>query len=131
MDRTNKDIVEIFGYAAADPSIDARKSSTEKLCPFREGACIKCNHDKSIVYGVCAVTEGKKKNFREVIVCPNRVYQDDYRIFASLIEDAWDYDHQDSLVIGGDFDKLQSKAMAKDNPIIGFGHASGSEVSVP
>ncbi len=70
-----KDIAEIFGHAPDDLSECARSLWTLKACPFINRPCIKTNHDKSIVYGVCSV---ENLNGDEIITCPNRMYANEY-----------------------------------------------------
>lgn len=78
---SGKDIAEIFGHAPDDLSKKARALWSLNACPFIESPCIKTNHDKSVVYGVCSV---KNINGDEVITCPNRLYADNYGIIRNV-----------------------------------------------
>ena len=55
-----KDIEEIFGYAPDDLSSIARTCWNLKACPFVGKGCIKYNHDKTICYGTCSISECNK-----------------------------------------------------------------------
>ena len=81
-----KDIAEIFGHNPDDLSETARSLWSVNACPFIEGPCTKTNHDKSIIYGVCSV---RNLNGDEVIVCPNRLYADNYSVIRSVSHDAF------------------------------------------
>ena len=80
-----KDLVEIFGYTPDDLSFAARSLWNLGACPFVSKACIKINHDQSIVYGTCAVTSPHG----DVIICPNRFYADNYAVLRQAAEDAF------------------------------------------
>ena len=81
-----KDIAEIFGHAPDDLTEEARSLWRLNACPFVEGPCIKTNHDKSLVYGVCSV---KNLNGDEVITCPNRLYADNYGVIRAVSQYAF------------------------------------------
>lgn len=83
--RPRNDIVEIFGYAPDDLSKKARNAWKAKHCAFINDKCIKTNHDKSEVYGVCSVTSSGK----ECIICPNRLYSHNYQILTDVAIDAF------------------------------------------
>lgn len=124
-----RDIVELFGYRPNDLSQIARKTFADRSCPFTHKLCSKTNHDQSIIYGVCSVSNGVKTGIHdEVIICPKRLYQKNYGIFQDLAEDVWG--PEASLVIGGNISELRDKARALPCPIVAFGQSSGAEVSV-
>lgn len=128
MRAAGRDIVELFGYRPNDLSEEARVAFSEQKCPFTAGRCSKTNHDKSVVYGVCTVTNGMRKGPNdEVIVCPRRLYQNQYEIFSSIATDVWG---QSDLVIGGELQELRSRALALHAPVIAFGQNSGTEIAV-
>jgi hypothetical protein len=117
------DIAEIFGFAPDDLSPERLKQWKSQLCPFVDEKCSKVNHDKSIVYGVCSVTYGGG----EIIVCPKRLYCDNYSTIRAVANDAFG-----SLPLL--FYDQAIEAIANDTIpntyLIAFGQKSGKEVSV-
>lgn len=83
--RPQKDIIEIFGYAPNDKSEKCRLMWKLGACPFIGRQCNKTNHDKTIVYGTCAVTSPKWN----CIICPNRLYANDYQTLRIVAKDAF------------------------------------------
>lgn len=119
--RPRNDIVEIFGYAPDDLTVDARKAWKDKSCVFTGVPCTKTNHDKSEVYGVCSVTTMGE----ECIVCPNRMYADGYQILSDVAEDAFGsglrlclYSEYKALTLSG----------SDETVVVALGHGSGQEV---
>jgi len=85
-----KDIEELFGYAPDDLTTKARTTWALQACPFVGKGCIKYNHDKSICYGTCSVSNRTAKGLKEtVIVCPNRLYADNYVAIRNVAHDAF------------------------------------------
>lgn len=124
-----RDIVELFGYSPNDLSAPALSAFANKFCPFTEGPCTKTNHDQTVVYGVCSVSNGIRSGpHDEVIVCPKRLYQKKGRIFDDLAKEVWG--DQTELVIGGNLQSLRKRALALPHPAIAFGQASGTEIGV-
>lgn len=83
--RPKNDIVEIFGHAPNDTTETCRSLWNLGACPFVGLPCSKTNHDKTVVYGTCSVTT----SFGECVVCPNRLYADDYQTLKTVSEDAF------------------------------------------
>jgi len=126
---TGKDIVELFGYRANDISQKARQTFADRHCPFTNRTCTKTNHDQSVIYGVCSVTNGMKTGpHDEVIVCPKRLYEKQYHIFADLAQEVWG--EETELVVGGSIDELRNRAMKMTKPAVAFGQNSGAEIAV-
>ena len=124
-----RDIVELFGYRPDDLSPAARQAFANRHCPFSNSQCSKTNHDQSIIYGVCSVSNGTKVGAHDqVIVCPKRLYQKQYGIFHDLVGEVWGADTD--LIIGGTLPALQQRAAKVRRPAIAFGHDSGTEISV-
>ena len=87
---TGKDIEEIFGYAPDDVSSIARTFWNLKACPFVGKGCIKYNHDKTVCYGTCSISNRTTKELKEtVIICPNRLYADNYTTIRHVAENAF------------------------------------------
>ena len=123
-----KDIVELFGFAPDDIGKIAKDYFSNQKCPFIGSKCTKTNHDQTIVYGTCSVSGVKLETGREeIIICPKRLYANNYRIFADVISLVWG---DVPLVIGGSIDELRLKALEKEQCIIAFGQNSGKEVSL-
>ena len=80
MKRPKKDIIEIFGYSPDDISSECRSLWNIQACPFINKKCIKHNHDQTVIYGVCSVTSP----YGECVVCPNRLYEDNYSAIKKL-----------------------------------------------
>ena len=81
----SRDLVEIFGYAADDATEFARSLWRLGGCPFTGRGCIRFNHDKSIVYGTCSATSP----YGELMICPNRLYADNYAVIRRVAADAF------------------------------------------
>jgi len=125
-----RDIVELFGYAPDDTSDIARDIWSKQLCPFLGECCTKTNHDQSIVYGTCSVSNGiQKSSGSEIIICPKRIYADTHKIFHTVIETAWP-EQEKTLVVGGNLQELREKALSVSHPIIAFGQNSGKEIQI-
>lgn len=88
MRATGRDIVEIFGFAPDDLSEEANKHWASHRCPFVDKTCSKTNHDQSVIYGTCSVTVGSEGT-KEVIVCPKRLYADQYKVLAEVAAATW------------------------------------------
>ncbi len=124
-----RDIVELFGYRPNDLSERARKTFNDRHCPFTDSQCSKTNHDQSVIYGVCSVTNGTKSGpHDEVIVCPKRLYQKQHGIFDALAKEVWG--DKTDLIIRGSLASLKERATQKPHPAVAFGQGSGSEIAV-
>jgi hypothetical protein len=124
-----RDIVELFGHRPNDLAPAAVGAFTKRHCPFSNSQCSKTNHDKSLIYGVCSVTNGVQTGaHNEVIVCPKRLYANNYGVFADLVKDIWGPTTE--LVVGGPIASLRERAARLASPAIAFGQGSGTEISV-
>ncbi len=83
--RPNKDIVEVFGYAPDDLSKTCRSLWKLAACPFVDKACTKSNHDKTVIYGTCSVTSP----YGDCVICPNRLYERKYASLKKVADDAF------------------------------------------
>ena len=81
----NRDLIEIFGHLPSDLSSAARSLWNLGACPFTHKGCIQYNHDQSIIYGTCSVTSP----YGDVIICPNRLYANDYQTIRRVSTDAF------------------------------------------
>jgi hypothetical protein len=116
-----RDISELFGYAPADSSAVARRSREDSHCPFLRDACDKTSHDGTPL-GVCTVSSPQ---IGETIICPNRLYFDNYRVLADVSEDAF----------GGGCTVIHPDALkgttGDGRQVVALGHRYGNEVPVP
>lgn len=119
--RKRRDLVEIFGYAPTDITKQARTLWQLGACPFINKACIKFNHDQSIIYGTCSVTSP----YGDVVICPNRLYADEYKSINRVAIDAFG-DGAEFLLFN---EYIQRRAEVGDC-IVALGKNSGREVQV-
>lgn len=83
--RKKRDLVEVFGYNPEDLTPSVRALWELGGCPFLNKECIKINHDRTLIYGTCSVTS----SYGDVIICPNRLYADDYKVLLEVSHDAF------------------------------------------
>jgi hypothetical protein len=118
---TNKDLVEIFGYAPDDLTPSVRSLWELGACPFINKACVKSNHDSSVVYGTCSVTTA----FGDCIICPNRIYERDYATLRVVAKDAFGKDAK--FVLFDDYIKHRKESGVF---VVALGQNSGKEVKI-
>jgi hypothetical protein len=122
------DIVELFGFAPDDTSDMAVKFFKRSECPFVQGECSKKNHDQSVTYGTCAVTGGLSEGIKEeVIICPKRLYAENYIIFDKVAKLVWG---DLPVIVGGNPTELRTRASQHQECVVAFGQKSGREVTV-
>ncbi|KAB7699181.1 NotI family restriction endonuclease [Plesiomonas shigelloides] len=119
--RPKNDIVEIFGYAPDDLSIEARSLWNLGACPFINKTCSKTNSDQSIIYGTCSVTT----SFGDCVVCPNRLYENNYATLHKVAIDA--FGNNITFLMFDDFIPLRGN---KEEYVVALGHNSGKEVKI-
>jgi hypothetical protein len=125
-----RDILEIFGYASRDVSVDSVTAWSGRQCPFIQGPCTKTNHDKSEVYGTCSVSNGVQTTASSnIIICPNRLYANNYATIKQAAATVWP---SIEVVIGGTLQELKRKALAAQaqEVILAFGKNSGREIGI-
>ena len=81
-----KDLCEIFGYAPNDLTKKVRRLWVSGVCPFVQKKCTKFNSDKSIIYGTCSTSSSEGN----VIICPKRLYAENFMVIRQVFEDAFD-----------------------------------------
>jgi len=118
--RKRRDLVEVFGYAPDDLSKEARSLWNIGGCPFTNKVCTKINHDQTITYGTCSVTSP----YGDIVICPNRLYAENYRTLKRVSEDA--FGSIPFLL----FDEYISKRGSVNECIVALGKNSGKEVQV-
>ncbi len=85
VNRPNKDIIEIFGYAPNDTSDECRSLWRIGACPFVQIPCNKRNHDSTVTYGTCSVTSP----YGDCVICPNRLYVNSFETLREVARDAF------------------------------------------
>lgn len=118
---SNKDLVEVFGYAPDDLTPSVRSLWKLGACPFINKACIKTNHDSSVVYGTCSVTT----TFGDCIICPNRLYERDYATLRAVSKDAFGTNVKFVL-----FDEYIRRRSESGTFVVALGQNSGKEVKI-
>lgn len=119
--KDKRNLVELFGHAPYDTARDTRRLWNLGACPFIEKACNKINHDQTIVYGTCSVTSP----YGDIIICPNRLYANNYESLRKVSKDA--FGEKIPFLLYDDFIKNGNKY---DECIVALGQNSGKEVKV-
>lgn len=134
-----KDIVEIYGFAPDDLSPEANNFWDSQTCPFvgsictkeitRKGALAANGSTNTAVCGVCSVSYGiKTEPSTHIIVCPKRMYVEEYRFIRSLAYKTWNDEIE--VLIGGTLEDLKEKALLFNEVVIAFGTGSGREIQI-
>lgn len=121
INRPKNDIVEIFGYAPDDLTIDARSLWNLGACPFVNKACSKSNSDQTIVYGTCSVTT----TFGNCVICPNRIYEKNYKSLRKVSEDAFGGSVEFLM-----FEEFIPRRSSITECVVALGQNSGKEVKL-
>lgn len=117
-----KALVEVFGYDPKDHTDTAQKFWKLSACPFIGKACGKYDHTRTICYGTCSVTNGKE----DVIICPNRMYCDDYKAIRRVSNDLFG---NIKFMSFEEYIKAYSSYDIEEC-IVSLGHNSGKEVKI-
>lgn len=121
------DIRELFGYEASDTSDDADLLWRTKACPFVGTWCTKLNHNKSAVYGTCSVSS----SHGNVVICPKRLYADDYAVLRRVGSDAFG---TTNFLTFPDYLKMarggKTELSVLGGVVVALGQQSGKEVSI-
>jgi len=115
-----RSLVEIFGHAPNDVTPQARKFWELKACPFVGRACTKYDHTNTICYGTCSVSNAGQ----EVVICPNRLYANNYESIRHVAEDVFG---KLPLML---FDEYIKNASSLLDCIVALGQNSGKEVKL-
>lgn len=117
-------LVEVFGHAPNDNTPAARKFWGLSACPFIGRACSKFDHTRTICYGTCSVTSGNQN----VIICPNRLYEDGYKTIRNVSQDAFG---DLPFYLFDDYLALALKEKVQDiDVVVALGQKSGKEVKL-
>lgn len=120
-DRPKKDLIEIFGYAPDDTSMQCRSLWKLSACPFINKQCTKSNHDGSIIYGTCSVSSP----FGDCIICPNRLYENNYQALKNISDEV--FGENINFLMYEEFIPLRSTLSVC---VVALGQNSGKEVKV-
>jgi hypothetical protein len=115
-------ITEIFGYAPTDSSEQAVQQRTSGDCPFTKKECKKSFRDGGKVHGTCTV---RTQGGQEVIICPNRLYAEDYTILRALSMDVFG---PTAILVRPD--QIVS-TQGHERRVVAFGTGWGGEVRIP
>ena len=126
--KQTKDILEIFGFPPDFICEESNLMWVKKACPFTQTPCTKCNHDMSVIYGTCSVTS----NQGSVVICPNRLYAEDFKVLKKVADDS--FGSGISFLTYQEYVKeRQAKSALLETPtgvVISLGRNSGKEVQV-
>jgi hypothetical protein len=115
-------ITETFGYATSDTSEVALTQRKSEVCPFLNKTCWKRFRNGGRVNGTCVV---KPPTSEEVIVCPDRLYAENFGILRDVVVEAFG----PSMKLIGPTE-INDTQGAK-NRIVVFGKRWGKELRVP
>ncbi|MBN3263384.1 NotI family restriction endonuclease [Pectobacterium brasiliense] len=118
---SRRDLVEVFGYNPDDLTPEVRALWNLGGCPFINKECIKINHDQTIIYGTCSVTS----TFGDVIICPNRLYSNNYETLVKVCNDA--FGESFPMLT---FNEYIEKRASVSECIVALGKNSGKEVQI-
>lgn len=118
--KTSRSLVEVFGYAPNDITSKARKFWGLNACPFMGRACTKYDHTNTICYGTCSVSNAGQ----DVIICPNRLYANNYETIRHVAADAFG---KIPFMMFDEYLKKESKSL---NCVVALGQNSGKEVKL-
>lgn len=120
MNNPPRSLVEVFGHAPNDTTSKSRKFWGLKACPFMGRACTKYDHTNTICYGTCSVSNAGQ----DVIICPNRLYANDYETIRNISEDVFG---KLPFML---FDEYLKKEGSSRNCVVALGQNSGREVKL-
>ncbi len=122
-----KKIMELFGYSPDDDSSAASEARKQQTCPFLGGPCSKQIGSASnrIRSGVCTITD---KDAGPVVICPIRLYADDYSLLSTVAKLAFKVQSVE-LIDGKKVAEHQGKKDATWVAV--FGKGWGGELKVP
>ncbi|NQW24583.1 MAG: hypothetical protein HQ475_14215 [SAR202 cluster bacterium] len=115
-------IEEWFGYDLSYQSQDGRNARVEEHCRFINGKCEKRFNDGSIS-GVCSVSVGTEVD--PVLICPNRLYGNDYGLLRDVAEIAFGTGH--TVIHPNNYLKVDHDG----RQVIAFGKKFGKELRLP
>lgn len=115
-----RSLIEVFGHAPNDITSKARKFWGLNACPFTGRACSKFDHTNTICYGTCSVSNAGQ----DVIICPNRLYANNYETIRHVSEDVFG---KLPFMLFDEYLKKESNSL---NCVVALGQNSGREVKL-
>ena len=120
-------ILELFGYARDDTSTAASSARTAETCPFIGGQCSKqigsaANRIRS---GVCSISD---KDGMPVVICPIRLYADQYALLSTVAKLAF---KADTVTLVNGRHAAGANCPAGSQLVAVFGKGWGGELRVP
>lgn len=115
-----RSLIEVFGHAPNDITSKARKFWGLNACPFIGRACSKFDHTNTICYGTCSVSNAGQ----DVIICPNRLYANNYETIRHVSEDVFG---KLPFMLFDEYLKKESNSL---NCVVALGQNSGREVKL-
>lgn len=128
---SGNDLAEIFGYAPDDRTDTARKQWKSQQCPFVGGVCIKHSHPQDgrvVVYGTCSVLNRTRSGIEEVIVCPQRLYAEQYESLRACVADA--IGSAPVIYMADEYSRAKRAKKLPNDYIVMLGHNSGGEIAL-
>lgn len=125
------DLCEVFGYAPDDTSASARRQWKSQDCPFVGGTCIKHSHPVGgvmVVYGSCSVVNSTRSGKEEVVVCPQRLYADNYMALKQCVVDATGSSLP--MFMASEYSARKRANSLPDEYVVLLGRGSGREISL-
>jgi len=122
-----KKILELFGYAPDDSSAIASAARELQACPMIGGLCSKeiGSAENRIRSGVCTIAD---KDGGPVIICPIRLYADQYELLSTVAKLAFKVETV-TLVDGRK--AVAASSTTKSQLVAVFGKGWGGELKVP
>jgi hypothetical protein len=120
---TVRSLVEIFGHSPTDITPVARKFWQLNACPFIGKACSKYDHTNTICYGTCSVTN----TGQNVVICPNRLYADNYATIQKVNNSVFD---NKQFMLFDEYIREVTKPNASLDCVVALGQNSGKEVKL-
>ncbi|GBR12811.1 NotI family restriction endonuclease [Gluconobacter frateurii] len=121
--KSTKALLEVFGFDPLDHTSIARQFWKLSACPFTKKSCTKYDHTRSICYGTCSVTN----SIENVIICPNRLYEQDYLAIQRVSEDAFG---GKEFFLFDQYIKHTIDGTLPSECVVALGHNSGKEVKI-
>lgn len=118
--KNSRSLIEVFGHAPDDITSKARKFWGLNACPFMGRACTKFDHTNTICYGTCSVSNAGQN----VIICPNRLYANNYETIRHVSEDVFG---KLPFMLFDEYLKKESRSL---NCVVALGQNSCREVKL-
>jgi len=122
-----KKILELFGYAPDDGSIEACAARQHQTCPMIGGLCSKeiGSAENRIRSGVCTIAD---KDGEPVIICPIRLYADQYALLSTVAKLAFKVD---AVILVDGHKAATVSSPTQSQRVAVFGKGWGGELKVP